>query len=70
MSDAGNAHTRFLRDSPGSPQALKQGCICFPAENRFGSGRWQPGSKHPIFIVDTECPLHGFDAVLELFGIE
>jgi hypothetical protein len=70
MTEPENIRTRFSRDSPGSPQALKRGCTCFPAENRFGSGRWEPGSKHPIFIVDTECPLHGIDALLELHGID
>jgi hypothetical protein len=70
MSDITSTRDPFLRTPPGSLQALKRGCICFPAENRFGSGRWQPGSTHPVFIVDTECPLHGLEAVLELFGVD
>jgi hypothetical protein len=69
MSDITNTRDPFMRTPPGSPQALKRGCICFAAENRFGSGRWEPGSKHPIYIADTECPLHGIHAVLELMGI-
>ncbi|MDQ2081521.1 hypothetical protein RA307_15145 [Xanthobacteraceae bacterium Astr-EGSB] len=69
MTDTDNAQTRFLRDSPGSPRGLKRGCTCFPAENRFGSGRLQPGSDYPVFVVDTECPLHGINAMLDLLGI-
>ena len=70
MRDITNIRDPFLRTPPGSPQALKRGCTCFPAENRFGFGRWEPGSKHPNFIVDTECPLHGINAMLDLLGID
>jgi hypothetical protein len=69
MTDIDNSRTRFLRDSPGSPQGLEHGCTCFPAENRFGLGRWEPGADHPVFIVDTQCPLHGVNAMLDLLGI-
>lgn len=70
VTDADNARDRFLRDSPGSPQALKRGCTCFPAENQFGSGRRETEAKHPIFVVDTECPLHGVNALLDLLDYE
>jgi hypothetical protein len=69
MSSFTNTRDPFLRTPPGSPQALKRGCTCFPADNRFGSGRWSPGAEHPIYTVDTECPLHGINAMLELFGV-
>jgi hypothetical protein len=70
MTDIDNARTRFLLTPPGSQQALNRDCICFPAENRFGCGRWEPGADHPVFIVDTECPLHGVNAMLHLLGID
>jgi hypothetical protein len=70
MVDFDNTRTRFLRTPPGSLQALNRGCTCFPAENRFGCGRWEPGADHPVFTVDTECPLHGVNAMLDLLDID
>ena len=68
-TDTDNIQTRFQRTPPGSQQALNRGCTCFPAENRFGCGRWEPGADHPVFTVDTECPLHGVIAMLDLLNI-
>jgi hypothetical protein len=69
VTDTDNIQTRFQRTPPGSQQALNRGCTCFPAENRFGCGRWEPGADHPVFTVDTECRLHGVIAMLDLLDI-
>ncbi len=50
---------------PGSPEAVLRGCICATAENNFGRGRYIDGRFQPHFVADTECPIHGFQA---LFG--
>ncbi len=66
VTDTDNIQTRFQRTPPGSQQALNRGCTCFPAENRFGCGRWEPGADRPVFTVDTECRLHGVIAMPDL----
>lgn len=46
--------------SPGSPQAIAQGCICDPGKNNGGRGEENDGLR---FQVDKRCPLHGIAAV-------
>ena len=62
-----NSHAEhFLRDKPGSPEAVQRGCICPAAENNFGRGRSKGGVPQPDFATDAECPIHGFDALLAM----
>jgi hypothetical protein len=57
---------RFLQDNPGSPGAIQRGCTCPEAENNFGRGRSKNGVIEASFATDTECPIHGIDALLNL----
>jgi hypothetical protein len=43
---------------PGSPDAIKEGCVCDPEANRHGKGVAMVGGI-PWFTFKTECPLHG-----------
>jgi hypothetical protein len=70
VTDTDNIQIRFQRTPPGSLQALNRGCTCLPVENRFGCGRWETGADHPVFTVDTECRLHGVNAMLDQLGID
>jgi hypothetical protein len=57
---------RFLQDKPGSPRAVQRGCSCPEAENSFGRGRFKNGMIEPEFAIDSECPLHGIDALCKM----
>lgn len=49
-------------DSPGSPQAVKDGCKCPVEENNAGEGAFVASrTRGTIFAVDKDCPLHGFE---------
>jgi len=44
--------------TPGSPEAVKQGCICPVLDNARGKGfPW--GDTPQAFWVNANCPLHG-----------
>jgi hypothetical protein len=55
-------NTHFREHYPGSPEAVKGGCICSPVRNQFGNGRLNESGTR-LFHPDDECPLHGFEAV-------
>ncbi len=42
---------------PGSSYALLRGCACDQGRNNFGVGSTEHGRY--IFLIDSECPLHG-----------
>jgi hypothetical protein len=42
---------------PGSHYCVSRGCICGHGRNNFGVGSTDNGRY--IFLVDSECPLHG-----------
>jgi hypothetical protein len=48
-------------DSPGSDEAIRQGCICGQSENKFGKG-FVLGDNPPIFFKEPTCKLHGCEA--------
>ena len=56
----------FLQDKPGSPEAVQRGCSCPEAENNFGRGRFKNGMIEPEFATDSECPVHGIDALCKM----
>jgi hypothetical protein len=56
----------FLENNPGSPNAVVLGCTCPEAENNFGRGRSKNGVIEPSFTADPQCPIHGFDVILEI----
>ena len=59
---------RFLAHRPGEPSAVQLGCTCSAAENNFGRGRSKNGVVQPDFAVDAECPVHGWDVLLQMLG--
>lgn len=49
--------------NPGSPEAIKQGCLCPVIDNAHGKG-YLGGVKDPetgetVFVWRADCPLHG-----------
>ena len=42
--------------NPGSPEAMAAGCKCPRIDNHNGAG-WM--GKEGIFVMNSECPLHG-----------
>ncbi len=44
--------------TPGSKEAIKQGCICDKIGNKDGKG-FVLGDNPPIFFKEPLCPLHG-----------
>lgn len=44
--------------NPGSPEAVKQGCLCPVMDNHNGRGFFM-GEIGPLFWMSRECPLHG-----------
>ncbi len=55
--DAILAHIDDDNGTPGSPDAVKNGCECPREDNHHGEGR--PGTAGPEFVVVLHCPLHG-----------
>lgn len=46
-----------LGPTPGSDQAVAEGCTCAVLDNNHGGGYMgMPG----VFVMSFECPLHGF----------
>ena len=50
--------------TPGSEEAIKNGCTCDPQHNHRGRGFAAPG-REPIFWKHEDCPLHGINNYLE-----
>ncbi len=51
------------RPNPGSPGAVKAGCICDPEANMWGEGRIALPNKLPgkkCFTVEPDCQIHGW----------
>lgn len=43
--------------NPGSPEAVKQGCLCAVMDNMNGAGiSW--GDMGPMFWISGDCPIH------------
>ena len=47
--------------TPGSPEAIKKGCLCNSRDNHKGKGI-VIGDKAPLFWKHPLCPLHGAEA--------
>lgn len=50
--------------SPGSEEAVGQGCTCAVLDNRYGQGIPYPDLDNPgkfvaCFWINMSCPLHG-----------
>ena len=50
--------------TPGSEEAIKEGCICDPMNNHHGKGFTVPG-KETIFWKHEDCPVHGVEAEMQ-----
>jgi hypothetical protein len=59
---------RFLKYSPGSPDAVALGCTCPQALNNFGRGRSTTGVIEPNFAADPDCPVHAFEIISGLIA--
>ena len=46
--------------TPGSQEAIAQGCTCAVLDNENGLGRFGDGKKFGWFLSEN-CPLHGKD---------
>jgi hypothetical protein len=55
--------------TPGSPEAIAEGCTCDPVINSNGRGTVS-ASGQVAFIPNDDCPLHGLAVVKELFRDE
>lgn len=51
--------------APGSPEALKHGCLCGETDNGGGAGAG-PGTNRPKFIYLIKCPIHWMRVPAEL----
>jgi hypothetical protein len=47
--------------TPGSDEAVAQGCTCPVLDNGRGRGVYDVGAG-PLFWVASDCPLHGMTA--------
>jgi len=54
-------------ESPGSPGAIRKGCICPVLDNAHGRG-YMGGRKNTegemLYVVQQDCPLHGEEDLL------
>jgi hypothetical protein len=48
-----------MKPNPGSNEALDQGCTCPVIDNQNGKGSY----KSEGFIINGDCPIHGFRAM-------
>jgi hypothetical protein len=46
--------------NPGSPEALREGCLCPVIDNHYGKGV-DRGNGKIDYWKSADCPLHGFD---------
>ena len=44
--------------TPGSKEAIEQGCICPVMDNEYGRGYM---GQEGVFIYSTSCPVHDKD---------
>lgn len=44
--------------NPGSPSAVREGCLCAIVDNHYGKGITIKGKQE--FWINGDCPLHGF----------
>jgi hypothetical protein len=54
--------------NPGDPRAIALGCTCDPAANQNGRGSMLPDGRGPVYRADSECPMHGLDAIAALLN--
>lgn len=47
------------KGTPGSDEAVKNGCICGRVQNQYGDGFWEfEGEMH--YDMREDCPVHGW----------
>lgn len=46
-------------NSPGSDEAISNGCLCAVLDNAKGEGFSEDANGFPLFVINSECPLHG-----------
>lgn len=46
--------------TPGSPEAVAQGCTCSPEDNNYGRGAVSVADPYPgtVWIIWYDCPVH------------
>jgi hypothetical protein len=55
--------------TPGSPEAIAEGCTCDPVINSHGRGTLS-SSGQVAFMPNNDCPLHGLAVVKRLLRDE
>jgi len=48
-----------MANNPGSPEAIKKGCMCPEMDNRYGLGTGRFDDYGQTFWINEACPLHG-----------
>jgi len=57
------------KPSPGSDEAIAQGCKCPVLDNGHGKGSGRAIDGRPAFWISGECPIHNWtDVALVLKG--
>jgi hypothetical protein len=58
---AGKLKPKFEKKpyAPGSPEAIKIGCICPVEKNNEGAGAYIGLKGFPVFWFNKDCPIHG-----------
>ena len=51
--------------TPGSDEAIKQGCICPVIDNGHGRGAFIDEKGEPQFWIREDCSLHGKEATCQ-----
>jgi hypothetical protein len=53
---------------PGSKEAIEYGCTCPVMDNCSGKGHYITEDGMTVYVMRTDCPLHGCDDLETLFG--
>jgi hypothetical protein len=61
--------SREAEHTPGSPEAIAEGCTCDPVLNSDGRGTLSE-SGQVAFMPNNDCPLHGLAVVKRLLRDE
>jgi hypothetical protein len=50
--------TEINNPSPGSKEAVEQGCLCPIKDNKYGKGAMPSRSGEMLYYFSADCPLH------------
>jgi hypothetical protein len=58
MNEMDRGKIFWPKGTPGSKEAVINGCTCAILDNAHGKGFPWPGSEDPSFWINGECPVH------------